>query len=739
MSNLVLNQEAKDAIGLTPTDRTLLDKIRGDRLVQLARDHFDPQTSDAEVEVLRASASVVDPPWPKENTERQAIRPEFLRWLATDPDAAACIAPKGIRAFYVTIPGGLDFYGYRITLPLTFWLSKIEGDINLQSAETFDVFVLNSEVDGTIYGDRVNVKGSLILRASLISGGLCLLGAQIKGDIDCSSMELVLKTDSKTGTSKGNAFTADSASVDGNVFLSDQFHCNGPISLRCARIKGNLNCSGATLVSPPAVEIAGAIDAQATISQGDRNQSTGATDSGNDSLRFALNADNARVDGDVLFSDGFNSSDRISLFSAQIGGQLLFRNAQVGTETKDEANQNAKSGDAKSGTRSEPRKIILADYARISGNVSFRDGFTAHGRICLGSAQVGKDLSFFGPQLDDVDCRGLQVSGDFLWLSVNVPESDTDNPQDNEKKSAGAGKAKAGNASALVRLDLSDASLANLHDDRKSWPAAEKLILDGCAYKGLILHETPSPEKVLNNQFSDEVVATAGERICWLMRQDATERAKPQPWIQLAAYLDSKGDHRGAKHVLYRLKWLRGPNPGGRQAPETETQWSPGLKSDLKDIFSALWGFPQFLATPIRSFVKGFAWLEEVPFRILWSITLLLLAGTAIFGYAASQRAMAPTDQTIYALYAGHADLPGTYPKLNPLIYAFENSIPLAKFGQEDKWAPDPHGSYNGPNHPWKWLFTNYRFLTWTRWLLILSGWFQAAVLAAALSGLFKD
>jgi hypothetical protein len=60
-----------------------------------------------------------------------------------------------------------------------------------------------------------------------------------------------------------------------------------------------------------------------------------------------------------------------------------------------------------------------------------------------------------------------------------------------------------------------------------------------------------------------------------------------------------------------------------------------------------------------------------------------------------------------------------------------ENSLPLVKLGQDDKWAPD---SSLTPKH-W---FTNYQFLAGFRWSLILAGWAQATILAAALSNRFK-
>jgi hypothetical protein len=44
-----------------------------------------------------------------------------------------------------------------------------------------------------------------------------------------------------------------------------------------------------------------------------------------------------------------------------------------------------------------------------------------------------------------------------------------------------------------------------------------------------------------------------------------------------------------------------------------------------------------------------------------------------------------------------------------------------------------------GPSLNWLGWFNSYGFLTVTRWVIILLGWFQAAVLGAALTNRFKS
>jgi hypothetical protein len=218
-------------------------------------------------------------------------------------------------------------------------------------------------------------------------------------------------------------------------------------------------------------------------------------------------------------------------------------------------------------------------------------------------------------------------------------------------------------------------------------------------YEELTLHEASSKRQIEQGILGVPFQQSAVERIEWLMLQSPERRIEPQPWIELSKHLESKGDHKDAKHVLYKFRSMR--------AQEKRT-W--------------------LLA---RNWAIAFAWLEEVPLRILYSITLTVLLGWFIFGHGGSRGALAPTDAKAYAAFISGAPLPAAYPTLNPFVYTLENALPLVKLGQDERWAPDQRHSPTGP-------LTNYWFLMWSRWLLILAGWFQATVLAAALSSRFK-
>ena len=69
------------------------------------------------------------------------------------------------------------------------------------------------------------------------------------------------------------------------------------------------------------------------------------------------------------------------------------------------------------------------------------------------------------------------------------------------------------------------------------------------------------------------------------------------------------------------------------------------------------------------------------------------------------------------------------YPKFQPVIYTLENVLPVVKLGQDDLWAPDPLKS----SKPIYWS------LMLMRWFLIIAGYIQGAILAAALGARFRS
>jgi hypothetical protein len=266
----------------------LIDKIREKKLIELAKTRFDPNLTPAELKVLHDSANSEELPYPAQNAPRPVVRPQFIRWLAVDPETAPHIDPEGLRVYGFTIPGDLDLRECHVNPTLTFCRSDLQGQINLRSAETRALFFFESLLAGDILADRVIVHGPLFLQGIRSYGGINLVGAKIEGGLECTGAKL---------RTRGLALSADSALIVGHVLLNGGFESEGEISLRGAEITGQLICGGAKLKA----------------------------------ASVALLADGAKIGGGVVLMRGFESEGAILLAGAEIGGILEVRGVKVAT------------------------------------------------------------------------------------------------------------------------------------------------------------------------------------------------------------------------------------------------------------------------------------------------------------------------------------------------------------------------------------------------------------------------
>ena len=79
------------------------------------------------------------------------------------------------------------------------------------------------------------IGGSVFLEKGVKSSGtISLHGARIKNDLNFSGARLLVKG--------GDALIADSVQIGGNVFLNKHFRSLGVVRLVGARIKGHLVC-----------------------------------------------------------------------------------------------------------------------------------------------------------------------------------------------------------------------------------------------------------------------------------------------------------------------------------------------------------------------------------------------------------------------------------------------------------------------------------------------------------------
>lgn len=326
---------------------------------------------------------------------------------------------------------------------------------------------------------------------------------------------------------------------------------------------------------------------------------------------------------------------------------------------------------------------LSLDGITVYGDLLLSNGFSCLGEIRLPGAQVFGNLECIGAMVGSLICHNMTIHGDFMWVNI-------------------------GNAD-QARLSLVGVKVKTLRDQKSSWPSAGNLELEGLTYEHLTVHDDAGTVPAPKGELTPRLAFSTSDRIEWLCRQKPDRLRESQPWIQLAKVAQSLGDERGAHKIVYRLACHRANGSS-----------YIGKRSRIV-----------------------FAWVREQPFRIAWSISVILFLVTAIFWSASLTGAIAPREKDSYEAWAKGQAFPVAYPRFNPLIYSLENELPLVKLGQDDKWAPDPSHKpvQYGRNRLlcWTWILNSYGFLTSIRWFSILLGWVQATVLAAALGNRFRS
>ena len=208
--------------GMTPAEKTLLHKAEKGELADFLTGKEDEDD--------QANA-------PKWGPERM-IRSEFLFWLCTDASAVDRVHPKGVRISGAVIPTKLDFAFCTLPHPLALESCAVPGGFDFEGAH-MRFFSLVASTSGPVFCHRLQNDGNFILQLTNIDGQVRLLGATIKGDLDCRGASLK--------NAEGYALSADRIAVEGDVFLRDDFQAEGEVCLLGATIKGDLDCRGASL------------------------------------------------------------------------------------------------------------------------------------------------------------------------------------------------------------------------------------------------------------------------------------------------------------------------------------------------------------------------------------------------------------------------------------------------------------------------------------------------------------
>ena len=281
---------------------------------------------------------------------------------------------------------------------------------------------------------------------------------------------------------------------------------------------------------------------------------------------------------------------------------------------------------------------IDANRLSVAGSLSARYGFTAQGGIILVHAQIGNQLNFTEARISTTGIWALHLGGArvaSLWLTFAAPP--------------------------VGRVRLSGLQADSIFDNPATWPAELDLI--GCTYR-LLLARSPAPR---GSPLPPHPV-TVQQRLAWLRR--SPDGYAPQPYEQLAAQYRQNGQDQEARRVLLEKQ---------RQRRATLSRPARILGYLLDSIVG--YGYRTWLA---GIWLAGF-----------WAL------GTLTFAVQPS------------------APRSGATPERNPALQALDLLLPIIDLGHDGAWRPNGVSQY-------------------TAALLVLAGWALTTAVVAGLTRLLN-
>lgn len=709
-----------------------LPQDRAAALESLARAQFGALT-DAESKVLTAAPQgklalcapmrprFIQPNTADESIPARRIRATLLRWLCLEPKAQTLIDPRGIWIYGARIVDNLDLSSSIVPFPLFFLGCLIERNLALMDAQ-IPMLSLEGTSVAEIAADRFRTQGSVFLRNGFRADGwIHFAEAHIGGDFDCSQAT-ISNPDRPHVPHAGIALQAQGLVIAGIIRL-DGSSFGGAVSFSGAQVRGDVflnNSSFTGQVEFSGAEITGTVSCEGATLNGSPDRRT--TRAG-----YALMADGLTVGGAVLLRNG----------SHFLGGVHL-----VGAKIQVDCTASTFENPPRAGVENTGIALALSQ-AFVNGLVDLKGGFRAFGTVFLLQSHIG-DLNCSGAVLENPAVTGLPQSG--LALAVDGINAGSIFLRDGFRSGGtlrltGAlidGDLDCSNAEfegtfllertkitrGLILLlahqtnhavYLTDTTTDALYDNKKAWPPNGLLRVDGFVYREIA--EGPTD---------------AASRLDWLER---SATFSPQPYRQLAKVLQDSGDDQAAKAVLMEM-----------ERRERAGQWT----------------------SPVFRYTIGYG------YHPLWAI--FEIAGLAGLGWIIYRRAylagnMVPTDKDTFNEFMASGASPPHYVTFSAGIYSLEQSLPLVKLGQADKWRPiqrkagalfqRPTASLrslrqllrrmlSSPPFSWwmartliasarQWLLSPGSFLRVFLWLQILLGWILAALFAAGVAGLIRS
>jgi hypothetical protein len=165
----------------------------------------------------------------------RSVRAEIIRWLASDPVAAAFVHPSGPGFAGVRVTGQIDFSYLVLTRPITILACYIPDGIDLTYARTQGIDLRRSST-GTIDADSATIDGDL----SMLNGhyaAVSMFRTHLTGNLDFVGAQV-----SSPGE---DSILATEATIGGDADFHQGFTTDGLIDFRFAKVGHSLSFNDA--------------------------------------------------------------------------------------------------------------------------------------------------------------------------------------------------------------------------------------------------------------------------------------------------------------------------------------------------------------------------------------------------------------------------------------------------------------------------------------------------------------
>jgi len=202
----------------------------------------------AAAQIGAPTGTVADPDAAADWGPERRVRAEVLRWLCVDPTAQALVAPAGLRLRGLCLTGPVDLDRAQIPFPLGFAHCALPAGLVLTGAEVGRLTLSGCRV-GPVRCDRLVAHGPVVFAdGTQALGGVRLGGAVILGDLVLTGARLV--------NPGAVALAGVALRVEGDLLLDGGFMAQGAVRLVDVAVTGRLDLRGGRFLNPGGVALA---------------------------------------------------------------------------------------------------------------------------------------------------------------------------------------------------------------------------------------------------------------------------------------------------------------------------------------------------------------------------------------------------------------------------------------------------------------------------------------------------